>query len=227
MRLIPTVLSAGLALAMLAGCKQEPTPVPEAAPTTAAVPAPEPAPGSTAEVVTTPAASATAAPVAAFDANAIPLSTTPLGEWPYVAAPAGYEFESASSKDLARVPLWTGSELVWVEGRTFEADIDDADGKTYSRFELLKGIEQSLEALGAVKLSGRSYGEAFYREHEAELESFRSEFDDIRSAYWYDTDASTWVIRRDASLSGVVLQSGTDDGAIMVAEGPLPAAATN
>ena len=37
--------------------------------------------------------------------------------------------------------LWTGGELLWVEGRTFVDEIDNADGKTFSKFELRKGLQ--------------------------------------------------------------------------------------
>lgn len=220
MRMFHTLLAAGIAVALLAGCKKEEAAVADPAPATAPDASATAAP---AEPATAPAPTA-AATAAAFDIASIAVSAAPLGAWPYVALPVGYRFGSDATKDLARVPLWTGSQLVWVEGRTFEAWIGSEQDKTYSRFELMKGIEQALTALGAVKLGSRSYDEPFYRQHEADLERFRSEFDDIRNAYWYDTDADTWVIRRADSAIWVVVQSGTDVGAIMVVEGPLPEA---
>ena len=107
-------------------------------------------PASTAQ---TPAAATAAPAVTSFDINTIAVSDKPLGEWPYLVSPAGYQFSgnlAEKTKDLARVPFWTGSQLLWVEGKTYEAELRAGDGKTYSRFELLKGIDQALTALGAM-----------------------------------------------------------------------------
>ena len=45
----------------------------------------------------------------------------------------------------------------------------------------------------------------------------------MQNAYWYDSDADTYVIRRADKAIWVVFQSSNDNGALMVAEGPLPA----
>lgn len=171
---------------------------------------------------------ATAAPaVTSFDINTIAVSDKPLGEWPYLVLPAGYEFSgnlADKTKDLARVPFWTGSQLLWVEGKTYEAELRAGDGKTYSRFELLKGIDQALTALGAVTLTQRSYDETVYDANKPELASFRSEFDDIDDAYWYDKDARTYLIRRADKAVWLVVHADNYNGAVLVAEGPLPEA---
>ena len=140
-----TVLAMCMATALLAGCKAKDTAA-EAAPeaATAAAPeataAPEPAPEAT------PAAPAATAAAVAFDISKIPVSDKPLPAWPYVALAAGYHYDNnenlaEQSKDLARVPAWTGSQLLWVEGKTFSDQIDNsgtitvitpADGDYYS-----------------------------------------------------------------------------------------------
>lgn len=181
-------------------------------------------PASTAQ---TPAAATAAPAVTSFDINTIAVSDKPLGEWPYLVSPAGYQFSgnlAEKTKDLARVPFWTGSQLLWVEGKTYEAELRAGDGKTYSRFELLKGIDQALTALGAVTLTQRSYDETVYEANKPELAPFRSEFDDIDDAYWYDKDARTYLIRRADKAIWVVVYADNYDGAVLVAEGPLPEA---
>ena len=130
---------------------------------------------------------------------------------------------AGQSKDLARVPVWTGGQLLWVEGKVFSDGIDNADGKTFSRFELAKGLRQQIEALGGVRVSERSYDRDFYTANEKALDDFRQEFDDLQDAYWYDKDVDTYAIRRADGVVWVVLQTRNDDAAVLVAEGPAPA----
>ena len=223
-----TVLAMCMATALLAGCKAKDTAA-EAAPeaATAAAPeataAPEPAPEAT------PAAPAATAAAVAFDISKIPVSDKPLPAWPYVALAAGYHYDNnenqaEQSKDLARVPAWTGGQLLWVEGKTFSDQIDNSDGKTFSKFEVRKSLQQAIEALGGVRLAERSFDEATYKANEKALDDFRQEFHRIRDAYWYDADADTYVIRRADKAIWIVAQIRNDDGGIMVAEGPLPEA---
>src|SRR3546814_4191163 len=55
--------------------------------------------------------------------------------------------------DDARFPFGTGQAFEWVEGRSCEAAIAAADGKTWSEFELRKNLEALLESVGAVKVT--------------------------------------------------------------------------
>ena len=140
--------------------------------------------------------------------------------------PAGYHYRdddlASRSKDLARVPLWTGGQLLWLEGRTFSDSIRSDEGKTFSKFEVRKNLQQAIEALGGARIGERSYDEAVYEANEKALDDFRQEFDRIRDAYWYNADADTYVIRRADKAIWVVVHVRNDDGGIMVAEGPLP-----
>lgn len=222
------MLVLGLAVGLaLTACKKpeaagaSATDAPAEADASAAQPAADTAPAAAA------AATAAAPAAAAFDIGAIPVSDKPLPAWPYVALPAGYEFDYADdlpsrSKDLARVPVWTGGQLLWVEGRVFSDEIDNSDGKTYSRFEVRKNVQQAVEAMGGVRLAERSFDEATYKANEKAMDDFRQEFSRMQNAYWYDADADTYVIRRADKAIWVVFQSGNDQGALMVAEGPLP-----
>ena len=231
MRMSKTLLALGVASALLVGCKKQDD---SAAADTATAAAAADANATQTEspaVETSPAA--TEAPAAkpavvAFDIDKIPVSDKPLPAWPYIALPAGYHYHEADdlagqSKDLARVPVWTGGQLLWVEGKVFSDGIDNADGKTFSRFELAKGLRQQIEALGGVRVSERSYDRDFYTANEKALDDFRQEFDDLQDAYWYDKDVDTYAIRRADGVVWVVLQTRNDDAAVLVAEGPAPA----
>ena len=226
MRLDRTLVVAAMAAALLAGCKKNEAAAEVAAPEQAA-PAVEPAAQSEPAPAATPEA---AAPVAkAFDIDAIAVSDKPLGEWPYLVLPAGYELDNADdiarrSKDLARVPVWTGGQLLWVEGRVFSDSIRAQEGKTHSRFELRKNLQQAIEALGGVRLAERNFDSAVQEANAKELDDFRGEFGEMHDAYWHDNDADFYVIRRADKAIWVITQADNSDGAIMVVEGPLPEA---
>ena len=229
MRMSKTLLALGVASALLVGCKKQDdsaaadtaTAAADANATQTEAPAVETSPAATEAPAAKPA-------VVAFDIDKIPVSDKPLPAWPYIALPAGYHYHEADdlagqSKDLARVPVWTGGQLLWVEGKVFSDGIDNADGKTFSRFELAKGLRQQIEALGGVRVSERSYDRDFYTANEKALDDFRQEFDDLQDAYWYDKDVDTYAIRRADGVVWVVLQTRNDDAAVLVAEGPAPA----
>ena len=229
MRMSKTLLALGVASALLVGCKKQDdsaaadtaTAAADANATQIEAPAVETSPAATEAPAAKPA-------VVAFDIDKIPVSDKPLPAWPYIALPAGYHYHEADdlagqSKDLARVPVWTGGQLLWVEGKVFSDGIDNADGKTFSRFELAKGLRQQIEALGGVRVSERSYDRDFYTANEKALNDFRQEFDDLQDAYWYDKDVDTYAIRRADGVVWVVLQTRNDDAAVLVAEGPAPA----
>lgn len=229
MRISKTLLALGVATALLAGCKKQDDQVtaePAAtAPEASATETETPAPASEAPAAEAPAAAPTAAE---FDINSIAVSEVALPEWPYIALPAGYHYYysedlASRSKDLARVPVWTGGQLLWVEGKTFSDSIRSDDGKTYSKFEVRKNLQQAIEALGGVRLTERSFDRAVWDANKKDLEDFRQEFDRMQSAYWYDSDADTYVIRRADKAIWIVTRTDNGSGALMVAEGPLPA----
>ena len=152
MRMSKTLLALGVASALLVGCKKQDdsaaadtaTAAADANATQTESPAVETSPAATEAPAAKPA-------VVAFDIGKIPVSDKPLPAWPYIALPAGYHYHEADdlagqSKDLARIPVWTGGQLLWVEGKTFSDGIDNADGKTFSRFELAKGLLMKMKS---------------------------------------------------------------------------------
>ena len=230
-----TLIALGVAAVMLAGCGKRDeagagAAAAEAAP--AAAPASDEAQATALEPEAMPADPAAATPAAPrFDITTLPMSQADLPAWPYVALPAGYRFYNAGdlagqSKDLARVPVWTGGQLLWVEGRSFSDHIRNDEGKTFSRFELRRNLQQSIEALGGVRLSERSYDNVIFEANRKELEDFRQEFSAMQGAYWYDEDVDTYVVRRPDKAIWLVLQARNDQASLLLAEGPLPQAGT-
>lgn len=218
-----SMLALSVAAIVLLGCKKkedtQSTPAPAAEAT---------APATTAEApVAAPVAASPTAAAAHFDLKAFPISDKPLGEWPYLQMPAGYHLDgndsiAAGTKDLARVPVWTGQSLLWVEGKTFEADIRTDEGKTFSKFELYKGIENAITALGGQRVVDKPFDEKTAETNEAAMKSFLKEFGKIDDAYRYYNDASTFLIRRaDKAIWVVTSVDENGNAAVMVAEGPI------
>lgn len=225
-----SLLMISMTAVLIAGCSKPQSETDTTAAAQTPVDSPAALPADTTAPVDAAAAEPAPADVAAataFDISRIPVSDKPLPEWPYVALPAGYEFDSAddvasNSKDLARVAVWTGDQLLWLEGRTFSDGVDNAEGKSFSKFEVRKNIQQAVESLGGVRVSERAFDEPTYKANEKELEDFRQEFSQIRDAYWYGNDADTYLIRRADKAIWVVAEYTNNDAGLMVAEGPLP-----
>lgn len=132
------LLIPALAAALLAGCGQN-----------ADKAEPADAPAAQAGEAAAPAAAATAA----FDITKIPVSDKPLGAFPYITLPAGYVDGGGQTQDLARFPFWTGTAFEPVEGKIYQAGIQPAEGKTFSKLELQRGLEGQILALGGVKVT--------------------------------------------------------------------------
>lgn len=217
-------VAAALAVALIAGCQDNQTPAAEAGAGPAATAEPRPQ-------IAEPSLDAPGAapsPAETFDLNAIPVSDAPLGEWPYIAAPAGYIYSDhedlkKGTRDIARVPVWTGNELLWIEGRAFENHIFPGKGKTYSTFEVRQSIERAVTALGGKRISTKSFDQAIYEANKEAVDAFTSEFDAIDGAYSYDETADTYVIRRaDKAIWVVSYATTSGTAAVLVVEGPLP-----
>lgn len=98
----------------------------------------------------------------AFDLSAVPVSTATLGSFPYIAVPTGYEIYDERTLDLAAFPVWTGAAFLTVEGRVYMASSKVPEGKSYSRLEFERGVENAVKTLGGVRVTrGRVPSEAF------------------------------------------------------------------
>lgn len=223
-----SVLALALTATLLAGCKKQ-----DAQPPAGTADSPTAA----AEEQTSndpPAAESTspaATPAKAFDIGHIPVSDEPLRAWPYLVLPAGYILDNQDelpkhTKDLARVPIWTGSELLWIEGKVFTDRILADEDKTFSKFELRKGLQQSIQALGGIRINESHLSEEAEKSAEKALNEFKSEFSAINDAYrtFSDENADTYLIRRADKAIWIVnhIDAINSKAGIMVVEGPLP-----
>ncbi|WNW13349.1 OmpA family protein [Pseudomonas sp. DTU_2021_1001937_2_SI_NGA_ILE_001] len=89
----------------------------------------------------------------AFEAASLPVSTTPLGAFPYLALPKGYVVATTpDTSDFDQIPFWTGDRLEAVEGKVWSAHIDAAQGKAFSDLELQRNVESVVSSLGGKKI---------------------------------------------------------------------------
>lgn len=209
-----SLLSMAVVAALLTGCAKEDAPAAPAGEmpaVDAASEAPAAVPEAEAAGASSPAAAATP-----FDVSTVAVSDLPLGEWPYVAAPEGYVLEGARTLDLSQVPFWTGQALQPVEGKVYEARIRADGEKTYSRFEVLKRVDQSMTAIGAHKVTTSEVPQAVI---DAQLpKDFGVEFNTSSGGYYGGQEVSTYVLRRADRTVWFKVFSDANAGSLMIAE---------
>lgn len=142
-------LAAALAAVLaVAGCKQQAEPADATVATSPPVAqAPAPAQPQPAE----PAQAAPPAP-AAFNIDNVPISTAPLGDWPYFGMPEGYGLREVSDMRFEQAPFWTGQRIEWVEGRVLSALVKSTDGRSYAPREITHNLDALVRQLGGVRL---------------------------------------------------------------------------
>lgn len=109
---------------------------------TATAPAPAPAAADAAPTTNGPK----------FDKASVPVSTVALGAFPYLALPTGYVAGGPETLDLARFPVWVGDHFEWIEGKVYQANIEVAEGKTFSKYELQRNVENLIAQAGGKKI---------------------------------------------------------------------------
>lgn len=217
------VLPAALAALLVTGCKRDDatTDAPAAdsadAATDATVQDAAPDADAPAEAPADPAATdaPAAAPATPFDVTTVPEVATPATPWPYFTAPDGYEFDGRTL-DLSQVPFWTGQALQQVEGKVYEARVRAVGEKTYSRFEVLKRIDQALAAAGAVKVTTSQVPEEVLDEQLPD--DFGVEFNAGAGGYYGDQEVSTYVLRHPTGVTWFKVYSDGNGGSLLVAE---------
>lgn len=187
-----TALALAILLA-LAACK----PNRESAKPAAQPPATETPQAATPEAAGAADAKAGAEPSAgkAFNIDSVPVSQVALGEFPYIALPAGYSSRSYSTatKDFARFPFWAKGEAHWVEGKMYLATFGAESGKSMSKYEVRKNFDDLVQQMGGKQISEekipndtiKSWGDEFTQE-------FNRGLGDV-----YNGPATTYLVRRD------------------------------
>lgn len=104
------------------------------------------------------AAPALAAPLdtskfrSSFNPDTAPRSTQPIGEFPFIQLPPGYQVHESKTMDFARFPFWVDDGAIWVEGKFYQVSFDAANGGRFKDKEIRQAIDQQIEKLGGVKV---------------------------------------------------------------------------
>ena len=166
-------------------------------------------------------AKAPSAVAANVDLSLIPVSTAPLGAFPYVGAPAGYGVRDEKTMDLAAYPIWTGAGFQTVEGKVHMASSATPEGKTYSRLEVQRSIDEAVKALGGVQIAN---SEAPNPAIDDLPQSLRSDMN-LGLMIIYGNPISAYVIRRPDKTIWVQAIADASQVVWTVVEAPPPPAA--
>ena len=202
---IPMVVSAALAVS---ACHKKATEETAQAPNAPIAATVEPSPA--------PAAVPTGdgpAPVGTYDTSKAPVSAVKLGAFPYLSLPTGYTEGSAETLDLARFPLWVGDHFVWIEGKVHQARIGTAEGKTFSKYELQRNIEDLVQQAGGKKIAETQLPSSMREKLNPDAQQVDTGLGDI-----IQYPAVTFLIHRADKDIWVHFNSGTNGGAWAVVE---------
>lgn len=157
-----------------------------------------------------------------FDMASVPVTDKPPGEWPYVSVPEGYEWDDPKTLDLSRVPFWTGDRLEFIEGKVFMSRLKASGEKNFSRFEVLKRVDDALRAQGATKITTSKVPKSVI---DADLpENFGTEFYAGAAGYYGDQEVSTYLIRHADRAIWIKVFGDINDASLLVAENTAVAA---
>lgn len=156
------------------------------------------------------------APSERFDLASIPISTEPLGAFPYFQIPDGFENpnEPKPVAESDRVPFWTGDQLYWVEGKIYQSLIHAAPGTEFSRPNLETAVGNAMSAAGAVRVT------------KSKIPSLVTETipEDVTLDYLdglgdiYNEQVSTYVLRRADKTIWIHVCATTASASWMIAE---------
>ncbi|UKE77939.1 OmpA family protein [Xanthomonas translucens pv. arrhenatheri] len=154
----------------------------------------------------------------AFDPASLPVSSAPLGDFPYIALPSGYV--AGATPDIAdfdQVPFWTGDRLQPVEGKVWSAHIDAAQGKTFSDLELERNIEAVVTALGGKKIFDGKLTEAATQKIKKWPRNVASKYNSGLGDIW-NNPAQVFVVHRADRDIWIHLCSYQFGGGLLIAE---------
>ncbi|MGH8075667.1 MAG: OmpA family protein [Lysobacter sp.] len=149
-----------------------------------------------------------------FDIESAPVSQATLGDFPYFTLPAGYENPNnpIPVRDFDRVAVWTGDRLEWVEGRIFESFVHAADGKGWSRLEVIRNLDHQVKQAGGVKVTDSEPPQEIIDTWDEE-QPYSEGRGDI-----YNGKVNTWLVRRSDRNIWLHFTGDTASGSWMVIE---------
>ncbi|NIJ73793.1 MULTISPECIES: OmpA family protein [unclassified Xanthomonas] len=155
---------------------------------------------------------------ATFDPASLPVSDVPLGDFPYIALPSGYVTgNKPDGTDFDQVPFWTGDRLQPVEGKVWSAQINAADGKTFSDIELERNIEAMVTALGGKKIFDGRIPEAATQKIKEWPRDFATKYNSGLGDVW-NNPVQVFVVHRADRDIWIHLCSYQFGGGLLIAE---------
>ncbi|MDO5505038.1 MAG: OmpA family protein [Pseudoxanthomonas suwonensis] len=210
--LIQRPLAIVIIATLLSAC--QPTDTPPAPSASDATPG-DSAPGGEPAEVAPPAG-----PVA-FDIDAAPVSTAPLGDFPFVTLAEGCRFDGTAPRH-ARAPYWTGDRIEWVEGPTVASYIT-AEGAADCGFaNVVANMDAVIGRLQGVKVNASRLPAAAFQQisEDGALARLESGLQGVAS-----NPLSTWLVRQaDRQIWVQVVSDHTERAYnILVTERAAPA----
>lgn len=153
---------------------------------------------------------------AEFDLESVPVADALTGDFPYFDIPDGYANPNRDIPidDYGRIPFWTGKDLHWVEGTTYQSIIHAADGENFSSIELKKLVDDAITEAGGVQIADSKIPADIL----ADID------DETRRAYvagWgdiYNEPTITYVVRTADSLVWIHLCSDSASAGWLIVE---------
>ena len=188
--------------------------------TTAEQSAPAAAPPASDEATQNPQPAAAATP--GFDNTTLAVSDVPLGSFPYLQLPAGYQVRKLEEKRFDRLPFWTGDNLEWVQGQVWSADVHTpAKTDDFSLLELQANLDAVIAQAGGHLVTRSVVPEAAIKEIEQAPGQVLVNYSAGLSGIYGQT-ISTWVIRRaDHDIWVYLGGSGFSGGLTVVQSQPV------
>ena len=86
-----------------------------------------------------------------FDINSIPISTAEIGEYPYLAAPKGYQYANEINREYEeKYFFYNDSLMMMVGGQYYHAMILPIKGGEFTETSIVKNYEQAISKLDGV-----------------------------------------------------------------------------
>lgn len=152
---------------------------------------------------------AEAAPAAqGFDINTVAVSDAPLGAFPFIQLPQGYQAIKVIEKRFERFPFYTGDRVEWVEGQIWSAGLRHADSDLYAPMEVQANLDAVMATAGAQQVFRGQIPGAMHDVVKAENSALAGEYYFGYRA-WYSPRYTSWVINRGDHQ--IWVQSGSDN----------------
>lgn len=155
-----------------------------------------------------------------FSIEALPLSTQPLGDFPFFSLPEGYKAVKAGTFEFGEAAFWTGSGIAHVEGRVHATGIRrdrTAGDAAFSDLEVVRNLEAAVRSAGGIEVSTGETPQALRDPIADAMRAYH-----IEAKCYGHSPQQVFVIRRDDGHIWVrTCRGGKYAGLVVAQERPL------